>query len=50
MATAAVIALDETRQAFAKTRARQELHAQTASAFAIHWWGVKTTLPKPHKS
>jgi hypothetical protein len=22
---------------------------QTASAFAIHWWGVKTTLPKPHK-
>ena len=27
MATAAVIALDETRQAFAKTRARQELHA-----------------------
>ena len=27
MATAAVISLDETRQAFAKTRARQELHA-----------------------
>ena len=27
MATAAVISLEETRQAFAKTRARQELHA-----------------------
>jgi hypothetical protein len=23
---------------------------QTASAFAIHRWGVKTTLPKPHRS
>jgi hypothetical protein len=28
MAAAAVLALEETRQAFAKTRARHQLHAQ----------------------
>lgn len=28
MATAAVISFEETRRAFAKTRARQQLHAQ----------------------
>ena len=41
MATAAVISLDDTRQAFAKTRARQELHA-----YLDHWLeSVEANMP-----